>query len=101
MILSEICNNNNIKIIIILYFNGIFFWNPYFPFVECRSSAKHNLRNSCRRYGGRLRDMVSIPGKQRDYSDWLWLPPSLVSSGRKATGREEFDWRDKKKLRII
>jgi hypothetical protein len=29
------------------------------------------------------------------------LPPSLVSSGRKATGREEFDWRDKKKLRII
>jgi hypothetical protein len=76
IILSEVCDNNNIKIIIILYFNGIFFWNPCFHFVKCGCSADHHLRNNGRCYDGRLRGMVSIPGRP-------WLLPSLVSNWSK------------------
>jgi hypothetical protein len=80
MATSEVCNNNNIKIIIILYFNRIFFWNPYFHSVECRCSAEHHLRNNGRYYGGLLRDMILIPDRQRGCQDRLWLPPSFVSN---------------------
>jgi hypothetical protein len=89
MIVSEV-RNNIIQITILLYFNEIFLWSTYFHFVE------RHLGNNDRRYGGRLRDLDSIPGR-------LWGPPSLGDSfpGGKAAGTWKIFLEGQGKLRII